>query len=140
MGIKGLYSYLRSKPELLHVIVFDEPNVKQERDLILFDALGFMQILLNSRHRCTKLLFDFSEWDKRIKWMVQSFKRYGFKLMAFIDGRYIKSKNPTMNDRAKEKFEGLKEIIGYMKQLNSINQLSVCVSFYNLLDNQRISD
>eukprot|EP01083_Nonionella_stella_P176657 618724_1 len=124
MGIKYLTSYLKENPTLRHEVCLKwnnkDGNVNPitEGNLIVWDCLGWIKRLYKSRHRNTKLLFDFKQLDMECRQLIETFKRFGFELIAFVDGYHSNDKTAEKRRRKLQSLKNIRKNIKILKQLH----------------------
>eukprot|EP01084_Bolivina_argentea_P314789 545269_1 len=137
MGIKFLSSYLNKNDDLKHKDYFHESfKSNYETKIIVWDCLGWMRRLYKFHSRSSKILFDFREMNHEIQRILDSFKFFGFKLIAFIDGYHCTNKIPEKRRRRKDTLKNIRKNIQLFKQINT-NNINNSNNTHNI-DNQKL--
>jgi len=125
MGIKFLQSFLRNHPELRHSVVFewsagdgDSVPLSASRRLLVWDAAGWLRRCFRCHSRASKLFSDFKVLDRECKNLMATFKRIGFEVVAFIDGRFCADK---VHEKRSRKLESLRNIRRNIKLLRAMH-------------------
>ena len=69
----------------------------------------------------TKLFFDFKQLNIQCKRIIERFKRFGFKLIAFIDGYYCNDKFKEKRQRRYKTLTRIRKNIKLIKQMHQVN-------------------
>ena len=120
MGIKYLPSYLEDHPRLKHMVHFNRTERRRDgRNLLIWDALGWLHRCFGSHDRATKLLFDFKVLDAECQRIVAAFQRFGFEVVAFIDGYFCRHK---VGEKRKRKRRSLNSVRKYVETLHELHR------------------
>ena len=109
------------KANLADVDVVYFTQNKQEntkRNLILLDAPNFMGRLYRTYERTVSLLFDFNLVLEECKKMKRLFGQFGFELVVFCDGYFIKDKLKEYKVRFKKHRREIPKQIETLRQLH----------------------
>ena len=122
MGINNLTTYLEKHPKLKHQINFYSKSNKSlthgGKTLIIWDASGFLRQCYGCYSREAKLLFDFKVLDAECRRIIETFNRFGFEIVAFIDGRFCREKVKEKTQRKRKLLKKVRKFIKTLKELH----------------------
>lgn len=125
MGIKYLTTYLENHPNLKHTVRFQRKvNGKK---LLIWDACGWLRRCFGAYSRSSKLLFDFKVLDRECKKLLNTFKRFGFEVVAFIDGYFCGDKFEEKRHRKARDLKAIRKNIKILRQMheNKVNKQKI---------------
>ena len=88
------------------------------KTLIIWDALGSLRRCYGCYSREAKLLFDFKVLDAECRRIIETFNRFGFEIVAFIDGRFCREKVKEKTQRKRKSLNGVRKFIKTLKEMH----------------------
>eukprot|EP01084_Bolivina_argentea_P154970 270107_1 len=91
-------------------------DTNSQPNVVVWDCLGWLKMLYESQS--TNLLFDFKHFNDQCKQLIDTFKRSGFELIAFIDGYHCEDK---IKEKRYRKLSKLKKIRNNLKIIKKMH-------------------
>lgn len=128
MGVKYLAQYLENHPTLKHTEILqwhhnkiNDEQKNNTQNIIVWDCLGWMRRLYRCKDVHSKLLFDFKKLNIECRNIIDTFNRFGFKLVAFIDAYFCVDKFTEKRRRKHQSLSKIRKNIKLIKQMHEIN-------------------